>query len=155
MSKTDNPKSDARATILVVDDDVDLLELCATKLRAKGMTVLTALGSTEAHRLCAEYPAKIDLIVIDVMLYPPAVEIDSHHNPLPRVHGDKLLPLLRTKRPLTRLMLMYASPPFKLRNRGMTSLLRKYPFLQKPFTGTALIKKIEDVMANKQADLNL
>ena len=65
MPKTDNPKSDARATILVVDDDVALLELCATKLRAKGMTLLTALGSTEAHRLCADLSDSIPLACRD------------------------------------------------------------------------------------------
>ena len=31
----------------------------------------------------------------------------------------------------------------------------KDPFLQKPFTDTGLIKKVEDVLANKQADINL
>ncbi|MGZ8393906.1 MAG: hypothetical protein ACXWWJ_03970, partial [Nitrospira sp.] len=93
------------ATILIVDDDEDMLALCAVKLEAHGFSVLKAIGSAEAHRICADHPAKIDLILIDVMLYPPAVQLDDHKNPLPRVHGNTLLPILRTKRPLTRFML--------------------------------------------------
>ena len=56
---------------LLVDDDVEMLTLCAGKLEAHGFSVLKAIGSAEADRLCAEHPAKIDLILIDVMLYPP------------------------------------------------------------------------------------
>ena len=82
------------------------------------------------------------------------LEHDIDYNQVDLRMGINCFPL-RTKRPLTRLMLRSASPPSKLRNRGMTSLLRQYPFLQKPFTGTALIKKVEDVLANKQADMNL
>jgi DNA-binding response OmpR family regulator len=130
-----------------------MLDLCATKLRAQGFAVLTAIGSTEAHRLCADYPAKIDLILIDVMLYPPAVQLDGHQNGLPRVHGDKLLPLLRMKRPLTRLMLMSASSPFKLGGRGMASLLRQYPFLQKPFSGETLVEKVRGILAGDQSGM--
>jgi CheY-like chemotaxis protein len=151
MTQTHESMSNPRATILIVDDDPDLLKLCAVKLQAQGFGVLTALGSTEAHRLCADHPGKIELIVIDVMLYPPEVEIDSHHNPLPRVHGDKLLPLLRTQRPLTRLMLMSASPPFKLRERGMAKLLSQYVFLQKPFTGEVLVEKVREALTANQS----
>ena len=151
MTSTHELVSNPRATILIIDDDMDLLKLCAVKLQAQGFAVLTALGSTEAHRLCADHPGKIELILIDVMLYPPEVEIDSHHNPLPRMHGDKLLPLLRTKLPLTRLMLMSASPPFKLRERGMAKLLAQYPFLQKPFTGEVLVEKVRDALAATQS----
>jgi len=130
------------STVLIVDDDEDMLELCSITLGAHGFSVLKAIGSAEAHQICADFPAKIDLILIDVMLYPPSVQLDDSKNALPRVHGDKLLPMLRTKRPLTRLLLMSASSPWKLGGRGMAGLLRQYPFLQKPFTGDLLIEKV-------------
>ena len=74
-----------------------MLTLCAVKLEAHGFSVLKAIGSAEADRLCAEHPAKIDLILIDVMLYPPEVQLDNHKNGSPRMRGDKLVPILRTK----------------------------------------------------------
>lgn len=133
-------------TVLIVDDDVDILQLCAVKLMAAGYRVLQAVGSAEAHRICESYPEKIDLILLDVMLYPPSVQLDSPKNMIPRLHGDKLLPILRAKRPLSRLMLMSACSPWKLGGRGMGGLLRQYPFLQKPFMGDTLIDKVRETL---------
>jgi DNA-binding NtrC family response regulator len=134
-------------TLLIVDDDPELLLLCATHLRSAGYVVLMALGSAEAQATCEVYPTKIDLIVLDALLYPPAVDIDHEHNVTPRVHGDKLIPLLRIKRPLCRFLLMSASTPWTLGGRGMRAALRVYPFLQKPFTKQALLDKVQNVLA--------
>jgi CheY-like chemotaxis protein len=135
-------------TILVVDDDPDLLLLCATHLRTAGYAVLMALGSTEAQATCDIYPMKIDLILIDVLLYPRTVDVDHDRNVTPRVHGDKLATILRTKRPLTRILLMSASTPWTLGGRGMSEVLRVYPFLPKPFTKQSLIDKVAEVLAS-------
>jgi DNA-binding response OmpR family regulator len=135
-------------TILVVDDDPELLLSCATHLRSAGYAVLMALGSAEAQATCEVYPTKIDLIVLDALLYPPAVDLDHDHNVTPRVHGDKLIPLLRIKRPLSRILLMSAFTPWTLGGRGMNTALRTYPFLQKPFTKQALLDKVHEVLSS-------
>lgn len=133
-------------TVLVVDDDPDLLLLCATHLRSAGYTALMALGSAEAQATCEIYPTKIHLILLDALLYPSAVDVDHDGNITPRVHGDKLIPLLRIKRPLTRILLMSASTPWTLGGRGMGGVLRTYPFLQKPFTKQTLLGKVQEVL---------
>ena len=138
---------DRDAIVLVVDDDPDLLLLCATHLRSAGYAVLMAQGSAEAQATCEVYPTRIDLILLDALLYPLEVDVDHDHNGTPRVHGDKLIPLLRIKRPLTRFLLMSACTPWTLGGRGMTPVLRAYPFLQKPFTKEALLGKVEEVLA--------
>jgi DNA-binding NtrC family response regulator len=135
-------------TILVVDDDSDLLLLCATHLRSADYSVLMALGSAEAQATCDVYPKKIDLILLDALLYPTAVDVDHERNVTPRVHGDKLIPLLRLKRPFSRFLLMSASNPWTLGGRGMHGVLRTYPFLQKPFTKQALLDKAREVLAS-------
>lgn len=135
-------------TVLVVDDDPDLLLLCATHLRSAGFTVLMALGSAEAQATCDIYPTRIDLILLDALLYPHAVDVDHDGNATPRVHGDKLIPLLRIKRPLSRILLMSASTPWALGGRGMRGVLRVYPFLQKPFTKQTLLDKMREVLAS-------
>lgn len=151
MSTTNEPLAASRpSTVLIVDDDVDMLNLCAVKLEAHGFSVLKAIGSAEALRVCADHPAKIDLILIDVMLYPPTVQLDNLKNAPPRMHGDKLLPILRMKRPLTPIMLMSASSPWKLGGRGMAGVLRQYPFLQKPFTGDMLLEKVRATLARRE-----
>ena len=133
-------------TILVVDDDPDLLILCATHLRSSGYAVLMALGSAEAQATCDVYPTRIDFILLDALLYPSSVDVDHDRNPTPRVHGDKLISLLRIKRPLSRFLLMSASTPWTLGGRGMRPVLRAYPFLQKPFTKRALLDKVQAVL---------
>lgn len=135
-------------TVLVVDDDPDLLILCATHLWSAGYAVLMALGSAEAQEACDVYPGKIDLILMDLLLYPPVVDVDHARNLTPRVHGDKLLPILRLKRPLSRILLMSATSPWTLGGRGMSGIIRSYPFLPKPFTKQSLIEKVRDVLAN-------
>jgi DNA-binding NtrC family response regulator len=135
-------------TVLVIDDDPDLLLLCATHLRSAGYAVLMALGSAEAQATCEVYPTRIDLILVDALLYPVAVDIDHDRNVTPRVHGDKLIPLLRIKRPLSRILLMSASTPWALGGRGMSRVLRAYPFLQKPFTKQTLLDKVREVLAS-------
>ncbi len=134
-------------TVLVVDDDPDLLLLCATHLRPGGYIVLMALGSAEAQATCDVYPTKIDLILIDALLYPSVVDVDHDRNVTPRVHGDKLIPLLRIQRPLSRILLMSASTPWSLGGRGMGRVLRVYPFLQKPFTKQTLLDTMQGVLA--------
>jgi DNA-binding NtrC family response regulator len=135
-------------TVLVVDDDPDLLLLCATHLRLAGYAVMMASGSVEAQATCDIYPTRIDLILVDVLLYPQAVDVDHDRNVTPRVHGDKLIPLLRIKRPLSRILLMSASTPWALGGRGMSGVLRVYPFLQKPFTKQTLLDKVRAVLAS-------
>jgi CheY-like chemotaxis protein len=144
-----NPRT---ATILVVDDDAVALKLCATHLETAGYTVLTAAGSTEAQDLCDTYPAKIDLIILDLMLYPPTVEIDHHANPKPRVHGDKLVPILRMKRPRARILLVSATSLWTLGGRGMGRLVRQYPFLPKPLTRQVLLEKVQELLATPHSN---
>jgi CheY-like chemotaxis protein len=118
-------------TVLVVDDDPDLLLLCATHLRLAGYAVMMASGSVEAQATCDIYPTRIDLILVDVLLYPQAVDVDHDRNVTPRVHGDKLIPLLRIKRPLSRILLMSASTPWALGGRGMSGGPASLPLLAK------------------------
>ena len=133
-------------TLLVVDDDPDFLLLCATHLQGAGNTALMALGSVEGQATCEVYPTRIDLILLEALLYPPAVDVDHAHNATPRVHGDKLIPLLRLKRPISRILLMSASTPWRLGGRGTSPVLRTYPFSQKPFTKQALLAKVQEVL---------
>jgi DNA-binding NtrC family response regulator len=134
-------------TVLVVDDDHDLLLLCATHLRTAGYAVLMASGSVEAQATCDIYPTRIDLILVDALLYPTEVDVDHDRNVTPRVHGDKLVSILRAKRPLSRILLMSAATSWALGGRGMSKVLRVYPFLQKPFTKQTLLETVREVLA--------
>ena len=88
-------------TVLVVDDDPDLLMLCATLLRSAGFAVLMAFGSVEA-------------------------QVDHARNLTPRVHGDNFVPILRIKRPRSRILLMSAVSLWTLGGRGISGMVRPY-----------------------------
>jgi CheY-like chemotaxis protein len=141
-------RSAQSARILIVEDDPIILTLCLASLERAGFSVLKAVGSAEAHDVCAYYPEKLDLILLDLMLYPSQMAMDTPSNPVPRVHGDKLLPILRAKRPLTRLLLMSAMSVQTLGGRGMGWMVRQYPFLRKPFTSETLVTKVIEVLQN-------
>jgi CheY-like chemotaxis protein len=134
------------ATILVVEDDPVTRTLCMSCLKKAGFTILEATGSAEAHIICKEHRGNIDLIILDIVLYPIHVEVDEPANTRLRLHGDTLLPILRVKRPLTRLLLMSATSLHTLGGRGMGWLVRQYPFLLKPFTSETLLRTVTQVL---------
>jgi CheY-like chemotaxis protein len=58
-----------KKTVLLVDDELDLLAAYKTILEREGFAVLTATGSAEAMKLAASNP--IDVAVLDVMMETP------------------------------------------------------------------------------------
>ena len=58
-----------KKTVLLVDDELDLLDTYKTILEHEGFAVLTATGSAEAMKLAASNP--IDVAVLDVMMETP------------------------------------------------------------------------------------
>jgi CheY-like chemotaxis protein len=58
-----------KKTVLLVDDDLDLLDTYKTILEHEGFAVLTATDSAEAMKLAASNP--IDVAVLDVMMETP------------------------------------------------------------------------------------
>jgi CheY-like chemotaxis protein len=58
-----------KKTVLLVDDEVDLLDTYKTILEHEGFAVLTATDSAEAMKLAASNP--IDVAVLDVMMETP------------------------------------------------------------------------------------
>lgn len=61
-----SPAADLARTLLVVDDDGEILTLVARFLRANGFRVLTARNGIEMHEALRH--AAVDLIVLDLML---------------------------------------------------------------------------------------
>ncbi len=58
-----------KKTVLLVDDEVDLLDSYKTILEHEGFAVFTATGSAEALKIAASNP--IDVAVLDVMMETP------------------------------------------------------------------------------------
>ena len=52
-------------TILIVDDDLPIVNLCKTFLEEAGFTVLGTDGSSEALKICTQHEGPIDLLLTD------------------------------------------------------------------------------------------
>lgn len=127
-------------TILVVDDDLEMLHLCARMLARHEFNVLQASGSKEAMQICSTHVGDIHLVLVDVMLDPPTFELRTEKRPYLRVHGHTLVNGLLEKREGLSVVMMSANSKATLQENGIG--LRDVPFLQKPFNREELIATI-------------
>lgn len=141
------------ATILVVDDDPLLVNLCRTLLKSQGFTILEAEGSSEALKICAKHEGRIDVLLTDLVLSPPGFQLASSSNEFPHVHGHELAMRIAASRKDLRVLLMSANPDKELASHGIKR--GTLPFLQKPFERADLIQQIHDVLQNPPPMLNL
>ena len=118
--------------ILLVEDDVGVQFYVWKLLKADGYTVLTAgdgKAALEASRNC---PGSIDLLMSDVEM--------------PGMGGLELCKNIAAERPGIKVLVMSDEPSCE-EQAAMNGL----PFLQKPFTSTALRDSIEALLGPRQS----
>lgn len=144
---TETPKSPSLAkTILIVDDDPSMRLICVKTLRAEGFTVLEAEGSSEALQVLTTYQEPIDLLLTDLMLPPPGLQLTSTQNPYPRVHGHDVIQRALAIRKTLRVILM-SSLSYHERKAYQT-ITDQVPFLQKPFSVEIMMQLVHEVLAS-------
>jgi DNA-binding response OmpR family regulator len=113
--------------ILLVDDDVGVQFFIWQTLKAEGFTVLTAGDGKAALEASRSHPGSIDLLLSDVEM--------------PRMDGLELCRNIAAERPGIKVLMMSGEPACKeqVSRSGL-------PFLQKPFTRTALRDSIEALL---------
>jgi CheY-like chemotaxis protein len=117
-------------TILVVEDESDMLELTKTSLEKFGYKVLVASEPEEALRLFQQYPDTIHLILTDVIM--------------PRMSGRSFSEKVRKLKPGTRTLYMSGYTANELDPEGV--LKEHVEFIQKPFTPGELARKVRDLL---------
>jgi DNA-binding response OmpR family regulator len=113
--------------ILLVEDDVYVQYFIWKLLKADGFTVLTAGNGVFALEASRSHPGTIDLLLTDMEM--------------PRMSGLDLARNIRAERPGIKTLVMSGD----LRGREQVSV-NGLPFLQKPFTVTALRDSIEALL---------
>lgn len=113
--------------ILLAEDDVQVQYFIWKLLKADGFTVLTAGNGAFALEASRNYPGPVDLLVTDLEM--------------PRMSGLELCEKIRAERPGIKVLVMSGN----LRTREHDSV-NGLPFLQKPFTPTALRESIEALL---------
>ena len=132
-------------TILVVDDDPSMRLICVKTLRAEGFTVLEAEGSSESLKILSTHQEPIDLMLTDLMLPPPGLQLASNENPYPRVHGHDVIQRTLAMKKTFRVILM--SSLSEQERKAYRLATDHVPFLQKPFSVETMMQLVHAVLA--------
>ena len=117
-------------TILVAEDDPAVRALVCGALASRGYTVQEARDGREALAAARGYKGPIHLLLTDVVL--------------PHMSGRRLAERLRAERPESRLLYMSGYTDDAVVSHGVSA--GKAPFLQKPFSASALSRKVREVL---------
>ncbi len=117
-------------TVLVVDDEPELLRFVAAVLERRGMRVITAHGSAQALQVMEHTEMPPDLLLTDVVM--------------PGVSGPMLLDQLSQRFPQLRVLFMSGYEARTIVQRYVVD--QGYPLLPKPFTVEQLREKVKSVM---------
>lgn len=125
-------------TILLVEDEEQVLRLLVKVLEMRGFKVLQAPSGREALSISESHDGPIDLLVTDVEL-------------VDRVNGLQVARTLRRTRPGLR-VLYTSGYPFEIGHEREGAAVRREAseymagFLQKPFTPSALEENVRYVL---------
>ena len=114
-------------TILVVDDDEDVLKVVVAILQRAHFRVLSARNGPDAIKVAAQTDEKIDLLLSDL--------------DMPQMSGADLGETLKKTRPDVRVMLMSGGA-----KGNLLVLNYGWAFIQKPFVAVKLVQMITEVL---------
>ncbi|MDO8679140.1 MAG: response regulator, partial [Acidobacteriota bacterium] len=132
---TDRPgptvvSSSGTETILLVEDNDGLRKLATRLLKPAGYTVLGARTGEEALLVLARHDAPVHLLLTDVVM--------------PGMNGRDLAERLAQTHPEMKVLYMSGYTSDTMVRHGV--LEAKVPFLNKPFTTAALLRKVREVL---------
>ena len=128
--------SHSRATILLVEDEPDILLLCREMFEDEGYTVLAAATPDEAIQLTAQHKDEISLLLSNVIL--------------PEMNGCDLYKKLLPTIPELKALFMSGYAPDVIANHGL--LDEKIGFIQKPFRFKSLSLAVHETLASSPLD---
>jgi signal transduction histidine kinase/ActR/RegA family two-component response regulator len=119
-------------TVLVVEDEPQLLDLTCRMLREQGYQVLRAADARQALQICSMHPGIIHLMVTDVVM--------------PKMGGGELVSAALPLRPRMRVLYMSGYTDGTAVHHGVA--VGEVPFLQKPFTPLELAARVREALGD-------
>jgi PAS domain S-box-containing protein len=123
-------------TVLLVEDEEAILSLGRTILERHGYTVLTAATPTEALEQAERHQGPIHLLITDVVM--------------PGLNGKDLSTRLTVLRPGLKVLYMSGYTADVIAQHGI--LDQDVEFIQKPFTLSTLIQKVQDRLTSSEPE---
>ena len=117
-------------TILLVEDEEQVLNLVRDTLLQEGYEVLDAPSAAEARRIADTYKGPIHLLLADVVM--------------PKEGGRELAASLASRRPSMKVLFMSGYTDQAGVDRGLPAV--QSGFIQKPFTPAALSRKVREIL---------
>ncbi len=118
------------ATILLVEDEDQVRNLTRAMLARQGHRILDTGSATEALELAVQSGEAIDMVLTDIVM--------------PRMNGVELAAALKERLPQIKVLFMSGYTDEAVVRHGILAV--GAPFLQKPFTASALRAKINEVL---------
>ena len=122
--------SDATRTVLIVDDDPQILRLLRAMLGPHNVSVLSAPRPSEALKICME--ATVDVLIYDV--------------DMPEMDGNKLAERVLKLYPRASVLLISGAVSEPPAVKGAAGRVR---FLKKPFFPAELVQLLRAMLADK------
>jgi two-component system cell cycle sensor histidine kinase/response regulator CckA len=122
--------NDGSETLLVVEDEQQLLDIVQSSLERRGYRVLAAQTPAEALALGQAHAGRIDLLITDVVM--------------PEMNGKELSTRLSALQPGLPTLFMSGHTAEVVEKRGL--LERGISFIAKPFTPAELAQKVREVL---------
>jgi PAS domain S-box-containing protein len=118
-------------TILLIDDEKTVLTVGGKVLKKMGYAVIKARGGKEAVDTFSQHKAKIDLVILDMIM--------------PDMGGGDTYDRIKEIDPCVKVLL---SSGYSIEGQAGEIMKRGCDgFIQKPFTATALYKKLKEIIA--------
>jgi two-component system, cell cycle sensor histidine kinase and response regulator CckA len=123
-------------TVLVVEDDQAILELCRSILSESGYTAITETDPLKAIEVVAQRSTGIDLLLTDVIM--------------PNMNGKELQQAIEKIHPALKTLFMSGYTSDIITHQGI--LAEGVHFLQKPFSKEQLARKVRAVLDQQLLD---
>ncbi|MBI5420115.1 MAG: PAS domain S-box protein [Deltaproteobacteria bacterium] len=130
------PLQNGQETVLLVEDENVVRELVRDILQENGYTVLAASDGAEALQVWGSYPEQVHLMITDVVM--------------PKMGGRELAESLEKQQAGLKVLYMSGYTDESIVHHGV--LDSGIPFLQKPFTPDALLRKVREVLDTPRKD---
>jgi len=127
---SEQPAAAGRATVLVVDDEETVRDVANAVLGRRGYRVITAADGYEALAVFEREGAKVDAVVLDVVM--------------PIMSAHDLIPALKSRRPNIRILL--TSGYSEAEARRLSEAAPDCAFLAKPFTADQIGAAVDELI---------